>query len=63
MKNVIVEKRNRIGIVTVNRPNELNSMNSESIKELAIAFVELDLDDDVTRYGRVRAGGRMMRRR
>ena len=47
MKNIIVEKRNRIGIVTVNRPNELNSMNSETRKELAIAFEELDLDDDV----------------
>ena len=44
MKNIIVEKRNRIGIVTVNRPNELNSMNSETRKELAIAFEELDLD-------------------
>ena len=47
MKNITVEKRNRIGIVTVNRPNELNSMNSETRKELAIAFEELDLDDDV----------------
>ena len=47
MKNIIVEKINRIGIVTVNRPNELNSMNSETRKELAIAFEELDLDDDV----------------
>ena len=44
MKNIIVEKRNRIGIVTVNRPNELNSMNSETRKELANAFEELDLD-------------------
>ena len=47
MKNIIVEKKNRIGIVTVNRPNELNSMNSETRKELAIAFEELDLDDEV----------------
>ena len=46
MKNIIVEKRNRIGIVTVNRPNELNSMNSETRKELAIAFEELDLYKD-----------------
>ena len=47
MKNITVEKRNRIGIVTVNRPNELNSMNSETRKELANAFEELDLDDDI----------------
>ena len=50
MKNIIVEKRNRIGIVTVDRPNELNSMNSETRKELAIAFEELDLDDDVKSF-------------
>ena len=46
MKNIIVEKRNRIGIVTVNRPNDLSSMKCENRKELAIAFEELDLDDD-----------------
>jgi len=47
MKNIIVEKKNNIGIVTVNRPNELNSMNSETRSELATAFEELDLDSDV----------------
>ena len=47
MKNIIIEKKNRIGIVTVNRPNELNSMNSETRNELAIAFEELELDDEV----------------
>ena len=48
MKNIIVEKKNRIGIVTVNRPKELNSMNSETRKELATAFEELELDDDIS---------------
>ena len=47
MKNIIVEKKNRIGIVTVNRPNELNSMNSETRRELATAFEELDMDDEI----------------
>ena len=36
MKNITVEKEDKIGIVTVNRPKELNSMNSETRKELAM---------------------------
>ena len=45
MKNITVEKEGKIGIVTVNRPKELNSMNSETRRELANAFDELDLDE------------------
>ena len=48
MKNITVEKKNQIGIVTVNRPKELNSMNSETRKELALAFEELELDDNIS---------------
>ncbi len=47
MKNITIEKKNQIGIVTVNRPKELNSMNSETRKELATAFEELDMDNNV----------------
>jgi len=47
MKNITIEKKNQIGIVTVNRPKELNSMNSETRKELATAFEKLDMDNDV----------------
>jgi len=47
MKNITVEKKNQIGIVTVNRPKELNSMNSETRKELATAFEKLDKDEEV----------------
>ena len=47
MKNITIEKKNQIGIVTVNRPKELNSMNSETRKELATAFEELDMDKNV----------------
>ncbi|MBP05955.1 MAG: crotonase [Chloroflexi bacterium] len=47
MKNITVEKKNQIGIVTVNRPKELNSINSETRKELALAFEELELDDNI----------------
>lgn len=47
MENITVEKKGQIGIVTVNRPKELNSMNSETRKELATAFEELELDKEV----------------
>ena len=47
MKNITVEKEGKVGIVTVNRPKELNSVNSETRKELATAFEELDFDDEV----------------
>ena len=47
MENITVEKKGQIGIVTVNRPKELNCMNSETRKELATAFEELELDKEV----------------
>ena len=47
MKNITIEKENNIGIVTINRPKELNCMNSETRSELANAFEELDQDDEI----------------
>ena len=47
MKNITIEKEGDIGIVTVNRPKYLNSMNSETRKELASAFEKLDEDNEV----------------
>ena len=42
-----VKTKDHICSLILNRPNELNSMNSETRKELAIAFEELDLDLEV----------------
>ena len=47
MKNLTIEKKGNIAIVTVNRPKELNSMNAETRKELALAFETLDEDNNV----------------
>ena len=47
MENITIEKEGNIGIVTVNRPKELNSMNTETRKELAFAFETLDEDSEV----------------
>ena len=42
MANLLIEKKERIGIVAVNRPEQLNSMNSETRAELAEAFTKLE---------------------
>ena len=48
MANVLVEKRDKIGIVTVNRPEQLNSMNSATRSEMAKAFEIMEEDSDVS---------------
>ena len=47
MSNVLVEKRNKIGIITVNRPEQLNCMNSETRSEMAKSFEAMERDLDV----------------
>ena len=47
MKNVLTEKKDNIGIVTVNRPEQLNSMNSETRSEMTQAFTDMGLDESV----------------
>ncbi len=48
MKHVLIEKKGEIGTVTVNRPQQLNSMNSETRSELAEAFTQLGEDDTIS---------------
>jgi enoyl-CoA hydratase len=45
-KNIIVEKKDGIGTITMNRPQVLNALNIETIEELARAVKELE--DDLT---------------
>ena len=47
MENVLIEKNGKIGIVTVNRPQQMNSMNSLTRSELAEAFNLLENDKDI----------------
>ena len=47
MVNILEEKRDRIGIITVNRPEQLNSMNSETRKEMADSFEKMDNDPKI----------------
>ena len=48
MVNVLVKKEGKIGIITVNRPEQLNSMNSATRSEMAKAFETMEKDSDVS---------------
>jgi len=42
--NIIVESEENIAVLTINRPNQLNALNSETIAELGSAFKSLEAD-------------------
>ena len=44
---VLVERRGRVGIATLNRPAKLNALNSQLVDELEGAIRELDADDEI----------------
>lgn len=46
-ENILVEKENTIGLITINRPTKLNALNKNTIQELHDAFDSLDKDKDV----------------
>ncbi|MFY9571221.1 MAG: enoyl-CoA hydratase-related protein [Blastocatellia bacterium] len=47
LENVLIEKRGRIAIVTVNRPDKLNALNIATRNDILAAFEQLEGDDDV----------------
>ncbi|MBO0795848.1 MAG: enoyl-CoA hydratase/isomerase family protein [Ktedonobacteraceae bacterium] len=44
---ILVERDERIGIVTLNRPKELNALNTQLVGELASALEEFDRDEAI----------------
>ena len=44
-ETILVEKRDAVTLVTLNRPQALNALNSEVLKELIDAFAAYDADD------------------
>ncbi|EES92356.1 short-chain-enoyl-CoA hydratase [Clostridium botulinum C] len=46
-KNVLLEKENNIAIVTINRPEALNALNTDTLNELDLVVDEVAKDDDI----------------
>lgn len=47
LKNVVLEKEDKIAVVTINRPNALNALNTETLKEIDCVFDDLAADDNI----------------
>ena len=45
--NLIVETEENIAVLTINRPNQLNALNSETIAELSGAFKTLEAENTI----------------
>ena len=44
---ILVERDERVGIVTLNRPKELNALNTDLVGELADSMEDFDRDDEI----------------
>lgn len=45
--SILVEKRNRVGVITLNRPQALNALNGDLLGELLQALSDFDSDDEI----------------
>ncbi|WP_010250872.1 enoyl-CoA hydratase/isomerase family protein [Myroides injenensis] len=46
-ENILIEKEEKLAVITINRPTKLNALNKPTIKELHKALVELEEDHDI----------------
>ncbi|MGM7371970.1 enoyl-CoA hydratase-related protein, partial [Acinetobacter baumannii] len=46
-QSILLEKRNGVGLITLNRPQALNALNSELISEINQALDQLEKDREV----------------
>src|SRR5918912_3619133 len=46
-ENVVIEKRGRVAVLTINRPDKLNALNIPTRNEILAAFDQLEKDDEV----------------
>lgn len=47
MKNIVLEKEDRIAKIKINRPHKLNALDMETLEELSMALKELETAEDV----------------
>lgn len=46
-QNIIAEKEDHLGFITIDRPKKLNALNKATIQELYEAFIDLNEDEEV----------------
>ena len=46
-ESIIVERKERVGMITLNRPQQFNTFNTALADELCKALLELEMDKDV----------------
>jgi len=46
-ETILLEKRNGVGLITLNRPKALNALNSELIGEINLALDDLEKDQEI----------------
>jgi enoyl-CoA hydratase len=44
---ILVEKKERVGVITLNRPKQLNALNQQLMQELAEALYDFDADEGI----------------
>jgi len=44
---ILLDRKGRVGIITLNRPKALNALNTQLLRELVTAVEELDTDSDI----------------
>ncbi len=47
LKNVLLEKKDKVAIVTINRPKALNALNSDTLQDLDLVLEDLEKDENV----------------
>lgn len=47
LENVLIDTKDRIQLITINRPNQLNALNKKTIQELNYAFLNAEKNENV----------------
>ena len=46
-ETILLERKGRVGVITLNRPKALNALNSQLMREVVAAVEELDADREI----------------